>query len=128
MTPATPEKTVALLSRFVADGLIVAGRVGQPRAGSSDKLAYVLIWQPYPGGGIAGCFYTARYAPTRGTWGTTHTMAEAIYYLSVNAELPELSSWRIIDPKAYLYFDPYRDLRRLKLADLKTCIGARRPL
>ena len=127
MTPATPEKTVALLSRFVADGLIVVGRVGKPRAGSSDKIAYVLIWKS-PLSGIAGYFYTARYTPTRGTWGTTYTMAEAIYYLSVNAELPELSSWRIIDPAAYSYFDPYRDLRRLKLNELKTCTSARRPL
>lgn len=123
---ATPEKTVALLSRFVADGLIVVGRVGKPRAGSSGKIAYVLIHKA-PFGGIAGSFYTAHYAPTGGTWGTSYTMAEAVYYLDGNAELPELSSWRIIDPKAYLYFDPDRDLRCLKLNELKTCISARRP-
>ena len=127
MIPATPEKTVALLSRFVADGKIVVGRVGKPRAGSNEQIAYALIWKAHLGG-IAGSFYTAHFAPAGGTWGTAYTMAEAVYYLSVNALLPELSSWRIIDPEVGDYFDPYHDLRHVKLSELKTCINARRPI
>jgi hypothetical protein len=127
MKPATPKKTVALLSRFVADGNIVVARCGKSRSGSSDKIAYAVIWKAYLGG-IAGSFFTAHYAPIGGTWGTAYTMAEAIYYLSINAGLPELSSWRIIDPKVYPHFDPYHDLRQVKLRELKTCLGARKPI